>query len=154
LSVQHKKKQPKAAAIRTSLNLQVSGQTLAELQEIYNKVLVQTALDLRCECEFPTLPSALLENGSLIGNEVLSFDFKDGDRLTCWCCRVTEEEGIVACSELVYQSTIQQAGAFDESLCSGPLLADALSDASYGRNNDERCWLLLVVEAGGRRAKA
>ena len=36
-----KKKQPKAATIRTSLNLQVSGQTLAELQEIYDEVLVQ-----------------------------------------------------------------------------------------------------------------
>jgi hypothetical protein len=32
---------------------QVSGQTLAELQEIYDKVLVQTALELRCKCEFP-----------------------------------------------------------------------------------------------------
>jgi hypothetical protein len=52
--------------------------------------------------------------------------------------RATEEEGIVACAELVYQSIIQQAGAFDESLCDAPLLADALSDA-YGRNNDERC---------------
>jgi hypothetical protein len=80
----------------------------------------------------------VLENGSLMGNEVLSFDFKDGDRLTCWWCRATEEEGTVACAELVYQSTIQQAGAFDESLCGGPLLTDALSDA-YGRNNDERC---------------
>jgi hypothetical protein len=28
--------------------------------------------------------------------------------------------------------------AIDESLCGGPLLADALSDA-YGQNNDERC---------------
>ena len=37
--------------------------------------------------------------------------------------------GIVACANLVYQSTIEQAGAFDESLCGGPLLADALSDA-------------------------
>ena len=44
----------------------------------------------------------------------------------------------MACADLVYQSTIEQAGAFDESLCGGPLLADALSDA-YGRNNDERC---------------
>ena len=75
LIFQHKKKQPKAATIRTSLNLQVSGQTLAELQEIYDDVLVQTALELRRECEFPTLPSASLENGSL-GNAVLSFDLK------------------------------------------------------------------------------
>ena len=66
--------------------------------------------------------------GSLMGNEVLSFDFKDGDRLTCWWCRGTKEEGIVACADLVYQSTIEQAGAFDESLCGGPLLTDALSD--------------------------
>ena len=36
-----------------SPNLQLSGQTLAELQEIYDEVLVQTALELRCECEFP-----------------------------------------------------------------------------------------------------
>jgi hypothetical protein len=137
LSVQHKKKQLKAATTRTSPNLQVSGQTLAELQEIYDEVLVQTALELRCECEFPTLPSASLENGSL-GNTILSFDFKDGDMLTCWWCQGTKEEGIMACADLVYQSTIEQAGAFDESLCSGPLLADALSDP-YGRNNDERC---------------
>ena len=53
---------------------------LAELQEIYDDVLVQTALELRCECEFLTFPSASLENGSL-DNAVLSFDFKDGDRL-------------------------------------------------------------------------
>ena len=53
---------------------------LAELQEIYNDALVQTALELHCECEFLTLPSASLENGSL-HNAVLSFDFKDGDRL-------------------------------------------------------------------------
>ena len=60
-----KKKQSKAATIRTSLSLQVSGQTLAELQENYDDILVQTALELRCECEFLTLPSASLQNGSL-----------------------------------------------------------------------------------------
>jgi hypothetical protein len=36
----------------------------------------------------------------------------------------------VVCAELVYQSTIQQAGSFDESLCGGPLLANALSGLS------------------------
>jgi hypothetical protein len=50
---------------------------LDELQEIYDQVLVQTALELRCECEFTTLLSASLENGSLMGNEVLLFDFKE-----------------------------------------------------------------------------
>jgi hypothetical protein len=39
-----KKKQPKAATFRTSLNLQVSGQTLAELQEIYDDMRVPRSL--------------------------------------------------------------------------------------------------------------
>jgi hypothetical protein len=72
LSVQHKKKQPKAATTRTSPNLQVSGQTLAELQEIYDEVLVQTALELRCECEFPNPKkyyrlTSKMETGSHVG---------------------------------------------------------------------------------------
>ena len=52
---------------------------LDKLHEIYDEVVVQKALKLRCECEYPTLPSESLENGSL-GKEVLSFDFKDGGR--------------------------------------------------------------------------
>ena len=81
-----------------------------------------------------------------MGNKVLSFDFKDGERLTCWWCRGTKEEGIVACAGLVYQSTIEHAGAFDESLCSGPLLADALSDA-YIRNNDETMMNAVAISS-------
>jgi hypothetical protein len=33
------------------LQRQVSGQTLAELHEIYDEVVVHKALELRCECE-------------------------------------------------------------------------------------------------------
>jgi len=45
------------------LNLQVSGQALAKLQrETYDVVVDLRALELSCECEFPTLPSASLEN--------------------------------------------------------------------------------------------
>jgi hypothetical protein len=60
-------KEARGAIRDAGLNLQVSGQTLAELQEIYDEVVVQKALELLCECEFPTLPPASLENGS-VGN--------------------------------------------------------------------------------------
>jgi hypothetical protein len=49
------------------------------LHDIYDEVVVQKALKLRWEYEYPTISSELLENDSL-SKEVLSFDFKDGGR--------------------------------------------------------------------------
>ena len=72
-------KEMREAIKDAGLHLQVSGQTLAELHDIYDEVVLRKALEIRCECEFPTLPPKSLENGSL-GKEVLSFDFKDGGR--------------------------------------------------------------------------
>ena len=54
-----KKKQPKAATIRTSLNLQVSGQTLVESQEIYDDILVLKLCGWMGTSELPVWAGAI-----------------------------------------------------------------------------------------------